>query len=128
MSKKTTDGQYYILSLKRSWSLMTDADRSMRMFSTTVKELVEKNDTDTWHNTPTPDYMDAYLNAKVLKDFLQKLITEPDEKVAEYLKKNKLEGLLLTKEELALLSALINNFEDAKEYINKVYGFSTILN
>jgi len=40
--------------------------------------------------------MDAYLNAKVLKDFMNKKIKEPNEKLLEFIAKNKIKGVLLT--------------------------------
>lgn len=121
--------QYYSLPLKRAMNMMTDADRSMRMFAETVKTFVDKHAVDDWSTSPIPDYMDAYLNAKVLRDFIQKRIEEPDEFVVEYLKKNQnVDGLLMTKDELTMLYRLSTNFDEAKDYINKIYGFSTLLN
>ena len=37
-------------------------------------EFIEKYSVDDWGKSPIPDYMDAYLNSKVLKDFIQKKI------------------------------------------------------
>ena len=74
------------------------------------------------------DYMDAYLNAKVLRDFIQKKIETPDEKLIDFAKKNNIKGILLTANELELLQSLVNNHEEGKEYLTKTYGFSTMLN
>lgn len=120
--------QYYSLPLKRALNMMTDADRSMKMFAENVKTLVEKTGIDNWSDSPIPDYMDSYLNAKVLRDYLQKKIEEPDELVAEYLKKNNIDGLLMTRDDLSMLYTLYNNFEQSKAYVSKLYGFSTLLN
>ena len=109
--------------------MMTDAERSMKMFAETVKTFVDKYAIEDWGSSPIPDYMDAYLNAKVLRDFIQKRIEEPDEFVVEFLKKNQnIDGLLMTKDELTMLYRLSTNFDETKEYINKIYGFSTLLN
>jgi hypothetical protein len=72
--------------------------------------------------------MDGYLNAKVLRDYLDKKLKEPDQKLVEYAKKNKVDGVLVTKNELSMLQSLVINFEETKEYLNKNYGFSTLLN
>ena len=72
--------------------------------------------------------MDGYLNAKVLRDFLDKRLKEPDPILVEYAKKNKVDGVLVTKNELGLLQSLVYNFEETKEYLNKNYGFSTLVN
>lgn len=120
--------QYYTLPLKKAFNMMTDAERSMRMFAETVKTMVEKYQIEGWDDSPLPDYMDAYLNAKVLRDYLQKSIQEPNEMVTAYLKKNNIDGLLFSRDELTMLHTLATNFEETKEYISKKYGFSTMLN
>jgi len=120
--------QYYTITLNKVLNLLTDSDRCTRMFSDTVKNMVQKYDIENWDSTPLSDYMDAYLNAKVLKDFISKKIKEPDEKLVEFAAKNKIDGILLTKNELTMLQTLVNNFEETKEYLQKNYGFSTMLN
>jgi hypothetical protein len=120
--------QFYTLPLKKAVNMMTDADRSMNMFAENVKTMVEKYDIMSWGDSPIPDYMDAYLNAKVLRDYLQKSIENPDEMVKAYLKKNNIDGLLFSREELTMLHTLSTNFEENKEYISKKYGFTTMLN
>ena len=128
MSSSSSKAQYYSLPLKRAVNMLTDADRSMRMFAETVKTFIEKYSVDDWGKSPIPDYMDAYLNSKVLKDFLQKKIEEPDEAVAEYLKGNNIDGLIMSKDDLTMLYRLSTNFDETKDYINRIYGFSTVLN
>ena len=123
-----TKPQFYTLPLKKAVNMMTDADRSMNMFAENVKTMVEKYNIEAWNDSPIPDYMDAYLNAKVLRDYLQKNIEEPNEVVVQYLKKNNIDGLLFSRDELLMLNNLANNFEETKEYISKKYGFSTMLN
>lgn len=107
---------------------MTDADRNMKIFAESVKTMVEKEDIDKWDSGPVPDYMDAYLSSKAVKDYLQERIENPDPAIVKYLKENNLEGLLFSRSELVLLQSLVQNLEDTKEYLNKKYGFSTILN
>lgn len=120
--------QYYTVRLEKALNLLVDSDRCARMFSTTVKTMVEKYDTESWDSSPIADYMDGYLNAKVLRDFLDKRLKEPDPFLVEYAKKNKVDGMLITKKELDMLQTLVINFEETKEYLNKNYGFSTMLN
>lgn len=120
--------QYYTVRLEKALNLLVDSDRCARMFSTTVKTMVEKYDIENWDSSPIADYMDGYLNAKVLRDFLDKRLKEPDPFLVEYAKKNKVDGMLITKKELDMLQTLIINFEETKEYLNKNYGFSTFLN
>lgn len=120
--------QYYTVRLEKALNLLVDSDRCARMFSTTVKTMVEKYDTENWDSSPIADYMDGYLNAKVLRDFLDKRLKEPDPFLVEYAKKNKVDGMLITKKELDMLQTLVINFEETKEYLNKNYGFSTMLN
>ena len=126
MSKK--DPQYFTVDAKKSLNLMIDAGRSMRIYGATVKVLVEKYDSENWSSTPIPDYMDGYLNAKVLRDFIDKRIKEPSKMAIEYMKANNFDGLFLTKEELQIFYSLIQGFEESKEYISKSYGVSTMLN
>lgn len=126
MSNK--QAQYYTVKLDKALNLLIDSDRCLRMFATSVKTMVEKYDTENWDSSPVADYMDGYLNAKVLRDFLHKRIKEPDEKIVEFAKKNNIDGLLLTKGELSMLQSLVYNFEETKEYLNKNYGFSTLVN
>lgn len=126
MSKK--DPQYFTVDAKKSLNLMIDAGRSMRIYGATVKVLVEKYDSESWSSTPIPDYMDGYLNAKVLRDFIDKRIKEPSKMAIEYMKANNFDGLFLTKEELQIFYSLIQSFEESKEYISKSYGVSTMLN
>lgn len=120
--------QYYTVKLEKALNLLVDSDRCTRMFSTTVKAMVEKYDTQNWDSSPVADYMDAYLNAKVLRDFLNKRLKEPDPFLIEYAKKNKVDGMLVTKNELGMLQNLVVNFEETKEYLHKNYGFSTLFN
>lgn len=127
MSKKP-DIQYYTMDLKKALNLMIDADRSMRLYATSVKMLVEKHDAEGWSSTPIPDYMDGYLNSKVLRDFLQKHIEDPDEIAIKYQQKHNIQALLLTKAELQMMYSLIQNFEETKEYMTKTHGISTLLN
>ena len=122
------NSKYYSLPLKRALNMMTDAERSMKLFAESVKTYIQKYSIEEWSSSPTPDYMDAYLNAKVLRDYLQKRIEEPDENVAAYLKTNKVDGIIMTKEELTMLYTLSTNFDETKEYISRTYGFSTMLN
>lgn len=128
MSNKPTQSQYYSVNLEKVLNLIVDSDRCMRMFATSVKTMVEKYDIENWGSSPLPDYMDGYLNAKVLRDFLDKKLKEPDQKLVEYARKNKVDGVLVTKNELSMLQSLVINFEETKEYLNKNYGFSTVLN
>ena len=86
--------------------------------------MTYNNDTTQYLETST----DAYLNAKVLKDFIQKKIEDPDDEIVKFAAKNKIEGVLLTRNELAMLQTLVNNFEETKEFLNKTYGFTTLLN
>lgn len=120
--------QYYTITLNKALNLLTDSDRCSRMFSESVKTMVLKYSIDNWDSSPLADYMDAYLNAKVLKDFITKKIKEPDEKMVAFAAKNKIDGVLLTKNELSILQTLVTNFEETKEFLNKNYGFSTVLN
>jgi hypothetical protein len=120
--------QYYSLPLKRALNMMTDAERGMKLFAENVKTLVEKHSIEEWNESAIPDYMDAYLNAKVLRDYLQRLIENPDENIAAYLKSNKVDGILMSRDDLSMLWRLSTNFEETKEHINKLYGFSTLLN
>ncbi len=128
MSNGNGKAQYYTITLNKALNLLTDSDRCGRMFATSVKNMVDKYDLENWDSTPLADYMDAYLNAEVLKDFLHKKIKEPDEKLVQFAAKNKIDGVLLTKNELGMLQTLVTNFEETKEYLNKTYGFSTLLN
>lgn len=128
MSKPNNKTQLYSLPLKRAMNMMTDADRCMKMFAESVKTFVEKYAIEDWGNSPIADYMDAYLNAKVLRDYIQKSMEDPDELVTDYLKKNKIDGILVTREQLTMMYTLFSNFEHSKEHINKTYGFSTLLN
>jgi len=128
MSNKTGKAQYYTITLEKALNLLVDSDRCTRMFSTNVKTMVEKYALDSWDTSPIPDYMDAYLNAKVLKDFVQKKIENPDDEIVKFAAKNKIEGVLLTRNELIMLQTLVNNFEETKEFLNKTYGFTTLLN
>jgi hypothetical protein len=128
MSSKPSQPQYYSVKLEKVLNLMVDSDRCMRMFATSVKTMVEKYDIENWGSSPVADYMDGYLNAKVLRDFLDKKLKEPDQKLVEYARKNKVDGVLVTKNELNVLQSLVINFEETKEYLNKNYGFSTLLN
>jgi len=120
--------QYYTVKLEKALNLLIDSDRCTRMFATTVKTMVERYDTENWDSSPIADYMDGYLNAKVLRDFLDKRLKEPDPFLVEYAKKNKVDGMLVSKKELDMLQTLVINFEETKEYLNKNYGFSTLLN
>jgi hypothetical protein len=128
MPNKISKAQYYTVTLQKGLNLLIDADRCTKTFSETVKEMAEKYSTENWDVSPIADYMDAYLNAKVLKDFLQKKIQSPDEELVRFATKNKIDGILLTKNELTMLQTLVNNFEETKEYLQKNYGFSTMLN
>jgi len=103
MSSKPTQSQYYSVKLEKVLNLMVDSDRCMRMFATSVKTMVEKYDIENWSSSPVADYMDGYLNAKVLRDFLDKKLKEPDQKLVEYARKNKVDGVLVTKNELSML-------------------------
>lgn len=120
--------QFYTVKLEKALNLLVDSDRCMRMFATTVKTMVEKYDVENWSSSPVADYMDGYLNAKVLRDFLDKRLKEPDQTIVEFAKKNNIEGMLVTKGELSILQSLVYNFEETKEYLNKNYGFSTLVN
>lgn len=126
MSKK--EAQYYTIDAKKSLNIMIDAQRTMRIFGATIKVMTEKYDSDNWSSTPIPDYMDGYLNAKTLKDFLDKKIKEPTQMAIDYMKANNFDGLFLSREELQLFYTLVQNNEDTKEYIAKSYGVSTMLN
>lgn len=128
MSNKMSKVQYYTITLQKGLNLLVDADRCSRTFSETVKQMAEKYSTQNWDSSPIADYMDAYLNAKVLKDFIQKKVQSPDEELVRFAAKNKIDGILLTKNELTMLQTLVSNFEETKEYLQKNYGFSTILN
>lgn len=128
MSNKISKAQYYTITLQRGLNLLVDSDRCTRTFAETVKSMATKYSIDNWDSSPIADYMDAYLNSKVLKDFLQKKIQEPDEQLVKFAAKNKIDGILLTKNELAMLQTLVSNFEETKEYLQKNYGFSTLLN
>jgi|688.fasta_scaffold70981_7 hypothetical protein len=126
---KKTKSQYYTITLEKALNLLIDSDRCSRLFAESVKSLIEKyKDIKDWNDSPLPDYMDSYLNAKVLKDFMQKKIEQPDDKLVEFAAKNNIKGVLLTANELSLLQSLVNNHEEGKEYMNKTYGFSTMLN
>ena len=126
MSKAET--KYYTLPLKKALNMMTDAERGVRMFASSLKTLTEKYDIEGWSSSPIPDYMEAYLSAKLIMDYLKKRIEEPDEAVVAYLKQNNLEGLLFTREELVMLHTIVSNFDNTKEYLSKTYGYSTMLN
>lgn len=128
MSNKSGKAQYYTITLEKALNLLIDSDRCAKMFSTSVKTMIEKYSLDSWDKSAIPDYMDAYLNAKVLKDFIQKKIEDPDDEIVKFAAKNKIEGVLLTRNELAMLQTLVNNFEETKEFLNKTYGFTTLLN
>ena len=128
MSDRLTKPQYYTITLQKGLNLLVDADRCAKIFAETVKTAATKYDTENWDSSPIADYMDAYLNSKVLKDFLQKKIQDPSEELVKFAAKNKIDGILLTKNELTMLQTLVNNFEETKEYLNKTYGFSTLLN
>jgi hypothetical protein len=120
--------KYYSLPLKSAVNIMTDAERGMKMLSSALSELIKKNEVETWDSTPIPDYMDGYLNAKVIVDFVKKKIESPDEAVKEYLKENNINGLLFTVDELTILYTLVSNYEQNKVSLKKQYGFSTLLN
>ena len=122
------NAQYYTVTLEKALNLLVDSDRCMRMFATTVKTMVEKYDIENWGSSPVADYMDGYLNAKVLRDFIDKRIKDPDPFLVEYAKKNKVDGMLVSKNELAILQSLVVNFEETKEHLHKNYGFSTLVN
>lgn len=126
MSKK--EPQYFTLESKRILNFLIDADRSMRMFATTVKALGDKYEPENWYSTSIPDYMDGFLNAKVLKDFIEKQLKQPSKLAVDYMKAHNFDGLFLTKDELQMLYTLIHNFEESKDYISKTYGVSTMLN
>ena len=128
MSNKSGKAQYYTITLEKALNLLVDSDRCTRMFSSNVKTMIEKYSLESWDSSPIPDYMDAYLNAKVLKDFVQKKIENPDDEIVKFAAKNKIEGVLLTRNELLMLQTLVNNFEETKEFLNKTYGFTTLLN
>ena len=128
MSNKISKPQYYTITLQKGLNMLVDSDRCARTFSETVKTMAEKYSTENWDSSPIADYMDAYLNSKVLKDFMQKKIQNPDEELVKFAAKNKIEGILLTKYELNMLQTLVSNFEETKEYLQKTYGFSTLLN
>jgi len=126
---KKTKSQYYTITLEKALNLLIDSDRCSRLFAESVKSLIEKYvDIKDWDDSPLPDYMDAYLNAKVLRDFIQKKIESSDDKLVEFAAKNNIKGVLLTANELQLLQSLVNNHEEGKEYLTKTYGFSTMLN
>lgn len=126
MSNKTP--QYYTLPLKSAVNIMTDAERGMKMLSGALKEMITKLDPDSWDASPVPDYMDGYLNAKTISDFLKKKIESPDEAIKEYLKQNNINGILFTVDELTLLYTLVSTYEQTKQLLKKQYGFSTLLN
>lgn len=128
MSNKISKPQYYTITLQKGLNLLVDSDRCSRTFSETVKGMAEKYSTENWDSSPIADYMDAYLNSKVLRDFIQKKIQSPDEELVKFAAKHKIDGILLTKNELIMLQTLVNNFEETKEYLNKTYGFTTLLN
>lgn len=129
MSKKKQESQYYTIKLEKALNMLIDADRCSRMFSTNVKLMIDKySNPDSWDDSAIPDYMDGYLNAKTLKDFLHKKVHEPDEKLVEYAKLHKVEGVMLTKNDLGLLQSLVYNLEETKTYLQKTYGFNTLLN
>jgi hypothetical protein len=128
MSNKPAKVQYYTITLEKALNLLIDSDRCARMFATSVKTMSDKYDIENWDSSPIADYMDAYLNSKVLKDFLKKKIETPDEEVMKFAMKNKIKGVLLSKFELNMLQTLVSNFEETKEFLNKTYGFSTMLN
>lgn len=128
MSNKLSKPQYYTITLQKGLNLLVDADRCAKIFAETVKTAAMKYHIDNWDSSPIADYMDAYLNSKVLKDFLQKKIQDPDEELVKFAAKNKIDGILLTKNELIMLQTLVSNFEETKEYLSKTYGFSTLLN
>lgn len=128
MSNKMSKVQYYTITLQKGLNLLVDSDRCAKTFAETVKNMASKYSIDNWDSSPIADYMDAYLNSKVLKDFLQKKIQDPDEQLVRFAAKNKIDGILLTKNELTMLQTLVSNFEETKEYLNKTYGFSTLLN
>lgn len=129
MSNKITKAEYYKITLEKSLNIIVDADRCSRLFAESILEFLKKyKRIEEWGDGPLPDYMDAYLNAKVLKDFMEKKVKDPDERLMEYAAKNKISGVLLTKMELNTLQSLVNNLEETKDYLNKKYGFSTLLN
>lgn len=128
MSKTNNKAQLYTLPLKRAMNMMTDAERSMKMYAESIKTFAGKYAIEDWHSSPISDYMDAYLNAKVLRDFIQRSIEDPDEAIKDYLKKNTIDGLLVTRDQLTMLYTLSTNFEQSKDHMNKTYGFSTLLN
>jgi hypothetical protein len=119
MSSSSSKAQYYSLPLKRAMNMMTDAERSMRLFAETVKTFIEKYSVDDWGKSPIPDYMDAYLNSKVLRDFIQKKIQDPDENVAAYLKTNNVDGLIMSRDDLEMLYRLSTNFEETKYMVSQ---------
>lgn len=126
MSKK--DPQYFTVQAKRSLNIMIDADRSMKIYASTVKDLVIKYEPDDWASTSIADYMDAYLNCKVLKEFIEKHIKTPSQTAINYMKENNFDGIFLTKDELQTLYTLMSNFEESKSFITKNYGVTTLLN
>lgn len=128
MSNKLSNIKYYTVTLEKCLNLLIDTDRCTRMFSTSVKTMAEKYSLDSWDKSPIADYMDAYLNSKVLRDFIQKKIESPDEELIKFAAKNKIDGVIFTKNELTMLHNLVENFEQTKEYLHKTYGFSTMLN
>lgn len=126
MSKK--EPQYFTVQAKRSLNIMIDADRSMKIYASTIKDLAQKYEPDGWASTNLADYMDAYLNCKVLKDFIEQHIKNPSQMAIDYMKENDFDGIFLTKDELQTLYTLITNFEESKAFITKNYGVTTLLN
>ena len=129
MSNKISKIEYYKITLEKALNLLVDSERCAKIFAENVLNLLKRyKEIEDWDESPIADYMDAYLNAKVLKDFMNNKIKNPDDKMIEYTRKHKINGVLMTKHELSMLQTLITNFEETKEYLNKKYGFSTILN
>lgn len=126
MSKK--EAQYYTIQAKRSLNIMIDADRSMKIYASTVKDLVQKHEPDDWSSTSIADYMDAYLNSKALKDYIEQHIKNPSKMAIDYMRENDFDGIFLTKDELQMLYTLMSNFEESKSFITKNYGITTLLN
>lgn len=120
--------QYYSLPLKSAINIISDAERGMKLLSSILQELIKKNDIGSWSSTPIPDYMEGYLNAKAISDFVKNKMESPDEAVKEYLKQNNINGLLFTVDELTLLYSLVSNYDQTKQMLKKQYGFSTLLN
>jgi hypothetical protein len=115
--------------LKKANSIHADADRCMKMLAAELKLLIDKNRPDSWNVSPIPDYMGGYLTAMVVSEYMTERIYNPSDAVKEFLKKNKhIEGVLFTKEDLIELNRIVASLEASKDLLNKLYGFSTVLN